>query len=231
MGRRRSSHQLWRGSFKQLHLVIQKRVHRGSPPVTRACLAPLLCTSMPVRWTAVKYYHDKGNATHHHFTAFVSFIAAFFLIRYKLKEANKEELQAEGILPAPTKHSQPGSIILDMAAKHITGSPTDPRPGPIKLHPSQTSSQDRPVWSTNPHLVQMGPFRSQPPIQLLSRLHSFCILMAALGFMLTMAGIVCYTWAMQPRSVSIFTTACVFVSLGGGGLSLLRENDEHTMYA
>ncbi len=160
--------------------------------------------------------------------AFVSFLSAFFLIRFKLSEAKQEELKAEGIEPAPSVHTKPGSVILNMAAHHITGSPTDPRPGPIKMAASSSSS--RGIWSANPHLVQVGPFQRTPPVHLLSRMHSLCIASATVGFALMMGGIICFTWAMQPRSVSIFTSASMVGSLGSGAYTLMRKGSGHSMY-
>ncbi|KAF9031238.1 hypothetical protein BDZ89DRAFT_1064097 [Hymenopellis radicata] len=169
-----------------------------------------------------------GALVMHINASFVSFLSAFFLIRFKLSEANKEELKAEGIEPAPSVHTKPGSVILNMAAHHITGSPTDPRPGPIMMAASSSSS--RGIWSANPHIVQVGPFQGTPPVHLLSRLHSLCIALATLGFALLMGGIICFTWAMQPRSVSIFTSASMVGSLGSGAYALMRKSSGNSMY-
>ncbi|KAF8918224.1 hypothetical protein CPB85DRAFT_1549599 [Mucidula mucida] len=162
-----------------------------------------------------------GALVMHINASFVSFLSAFFLIRFKLSEAKQEELKAEGIEPAPSVHTKPGSVILNMAAHHITGSPKDPRPGP---------SRWQRIWSANPHLVQVGPFQRTPPVHLLSRMHSLCIASATVGFALMMGGIICFTWAMQPRSVSIFTSASMVGSLGSGAYALMRKGSGHSMY-
>ena len=67
-----------------------------------------------------------------------------------------------------------------------------------------------PVFSANPHIEQVGHHR------LLSRTHALCVFLAAVGFVLAIVGILCYTWASQPRPVSIFTSTC----LGGAVLSM-----------
>lgn len=159
--------------------------------------------------------------------AFVSFIAAFFLISFKVRVAKKEEQLARGEQPH-SQHLEPGSIIIDMAEKHIATPPSDPRPGPLKIQPCNSSSP--PVWSRNPHLVQMGPFSREPPINLLSRLHTFCIFTSIAGFTLAVTGIVCYAWAMQPLSVSIFTSVCTGLVLGGGLFTLVYRSDSDSMY-
>ena len=48
-----------------------------------------------------------------------------------------------------------------------------------------------------------------PPIKLLSRCHTLCVIMTGLGFILAVTGILAYAWTNLPRSVSIFASACV----------------------
>jgi len=122
-----------------------------------------------------------GALVVHVSAAIVSFLAAFFLIRYRLEEAKREEQQAE------------------------TG-----------LTPVSSQSNLR-VLSTNPHLAQVGPFRrGQPPTLLLDHCHTLCMTLSAIGFLLAMAGVLCFVWARLPRSVGIFATACLGVCWIGG---------------
>lgn len=69
------------------------------------------------------------------------------------------------------------------------------------------------IFSTNPHLVEMGPFRrGGPPTRLLEHLHTLCMWLALVGFALALAGALCYAWARLPRSASIFASVCMAVS-------------------
>ncbi|KAA1470397.1 hypothetical protein DENSPDRAFT_696854 [Dentipellis sp. KUC8613] len=210
----------------------------------------------------------------HVFAAIISFLAAFYLIRYKVKEATVEELKAEGFPAAspcaaeaqnhtqiPSSGSRPPSqtaSIYSHEPKLSTPAPSihdhsrptpialpttaPPRPAPMPAQPTDSTDSgaskeqstglrrlemdllgETPVFSRNPHLEQVGPFRSrQPPTELLQRAHSLCIALSAIGFVSAMLGIVCYAWAVQPRAVgivaSVATAVCVFGSIGVMGL-------------
>jgi len=118
----------------------------------------------------------SGALVVHVYASIISFLGAFFLVRYKVREAVKQELKVEG---AP-------------------------------LTPSSTFSSSRPgIFSRNPHLVQMGPFaESIPPINLLRHCHTLCIWLAAIGFVLALMGVICFSWQRLPFSVSVFSSVC-----------------------
>ncbi|KAH9920903.1 uncharacterized protein B0H18DRAFT_1022596 [Fomitopsis serialis] len=120
-----------------------------------------------------------GALVIHLCAAIISFLAAFFLVRYRLKEAAKEEIKIEtGITPTSSK-----------------------------------SALKTGIWTANPHLEEMGPFRrGGPPTRLLEHLHTLCMWLAVVGFALALAGALCYTWARLSRSASIFASACMAVS-------------------
>lgn len=117
-----------------------------------------------------------GALVVHVFAAIISFVAAFFLIRYKLSAAKREEFEVEsGCAHAAT-------------------------PAPL----------DR-------HLEQVGPFRrGQPPTHLLDHCHSLSMWLAAAGFVLALAGVLCATWARFALSSSVFATVCVVVCAVSG---------------
>ncbi|KAH8087795.1 hypothetical protein BXZ70DRAFT_533173 [Cristinia sonorae] len=124
-----------------------------------------------------------GALVTHVFAAILSFFAAFFLVRYRLKEATREERKVE--------------------EGHANGSEG--------IH----------IFSTNPHLEPFGPFRrGQPPTHLLENCHTLCMWLSAVGFVLALAGVVCFTWALLPGSVSIFASTCMGVCLIGGGVAI-----------
>ncbi|EJD46868.1 hypothetical protein AURDEDRAFT_123711 [Auricularia subglabra TFB-10046 SS5] len=112
------------------------------------------------------------------FSAVISFLGAFVLVRYKLKEATEEEAEQSA---------------------QETGAST---------------------WSRDPHLVQeywgvLSPRRSdkEPPIILLERAHTMSIASAFTGFVTGALGTVAYTWAMQPLSVAVATSATLGLCL------------------
>ncbi|KAK0494850.1 hypothetical protein EDD18DRAFT_1172656 [Armillaria luteobubalina] len=124
-----------------------------------------------------------------HVTAsFISFFAAFFLIRFKVIEANKEELRA-GVAVQPDE-----------------------------------------IWCANPRLVQAGPFHEQLPLDLLNKCHSLTILLTTFGFALALMGILCLSWATQPVSVSIFTSACLCICLAATAFIFGINKDEGLIF-
>ncbi|KII90939.1 hypothetical protein PLICRDRAFT_107311, partial [Plicaturopsis crispa FD-325 SS-3] len=150
----------------------------------------------------------------HIFAAIVSFLASFYLIRYKLHVAKKEEVKA----------ANPNIILSPVAGPAVDhdfekdAMPTHARSAPaLPVRDSQGSNgaplEPPVVWTTHPHLVQVGPFQRQPPTNLLSRCHSLSIFIAAVGFILAMVGIVCFAWARLPRSVGAFASTSMGLCL------------------
>ncbi|KAJ7668673.1 hypothetical protein DFH06DRAFT_1182248 [Mycena polygramma] len=122
-----------------------------------------------------------GALVLHIWAAIISFMAAFFLVRYNLKEAKEEQREVN-----------PGAA-----------SPTSPL------------SSRTPVWSTNPHLEQVGPFSKKPPTHLLSRCHNLCILLTFVGFFLALLGIVAFAWGQNPVSVGVVTSVSTLACFVG----------------
>jgi hypothetical protein len=145
--------------------------------------------------------------------AVLSFLAAFLLVRFKLQEATREELIAEGVKLVSSPLG--GSVRV----KDVERDPVDAdgRNGTTKpAVESKGLLVEPPIISTDPHIEQVGPFMSSISSHLLSRIHALCVAFAAIGFILAIAGIICYAWALHPTSVSVFTSAC----LGGAILSM-----------
>ena len=92
---------------------------------------------------------------------------------------------------------------------------TDPEPGMIMVN-SSFNQTSKPIFSSNPHLVQVGAFRGSPPTHLLGRCHSLCVVLAILGFVLDLMGIICYAWDRLPLSVAICSTAFLALCLSCG---------------
>ncbi|KAL0068888.1 hypothetical protein AAF712_004219 [Marasmius tenuissimus] len=161
----------------------------------------------------------------HLHASFISFVGAFFLVRFKVKEAKRAEDKVEGV---PNEQPSKGSIILDMAAKQITKSPDTGSPNVSLTSPPRPMAT---VWSANPQLVQVGPFLRQPPINLLSRCHFLCILCSLFGFLLALCGIVCLAWAVHPLGIRIITTTVMCLCLASGlGVALTNYDVSHVLY-
>ncbi|KAJ3986646.1 hypothetical protein F5890DRAFT_957370 [Lentinula detonsa] len=174
-------------------------------------------------WSQAANAGFMGSLVFHLYASFVSFFASFFLVRFKIQEAKREERQVEAADPS-YQHATTfkGSTILDMAAHNITRSPTSPRSPasegngafPREKENRPPSNRQTPsIWSANPQLVQTGPFQRQPPINLLSRCHTLCLVTTALGFIMAMIGVVCYAWEGQSTSVAIVTSICICLCL------------------
>jgi len=154
-----------------------------------------------------------GALIMHSFAAIISFLASFVLVRYKLIEAKKEELKVEGITrsglvtsPTSIEHHRDVEKTADPMANHRHSPPRDGTTGEL-------------IYSCDPRLEQVGPFSSkQPPTALLSRCHSLCIYLAAVGFILALMGILCYAWAVQPLSVAAFSSGIMALCLISGAV-------------
>ncbi|KAF7792748.1 hypothetical protein EIP86_003846 [Pleurotus ostreatoroseus] len=117
----------------------------------------------------------------HVFAAILSFIAAFFLVRFRLNEAAREELKVERV----------GN------AKRSLSPDFETFPG---------------IFSSNPHLEPVGPFRKgQPPTHLLERCHTISMFLALIGFILALVGVLCYVWYSLPFSAGVASSLCVGV--------------------
>ncbi|CDO69311.1 hypothetical protein BN946_scf184976.g30 [Trametes cinnabarina] len=131
-----------------------------------------------------------GALVVHVFAAILSFLAAFFLIRYKLTVAKREERKVESGL----------ANAASPAGSRVSTEPNLP-----------------PIFSSKPHLEQVGPFRrGQPPTHLLDHCHSLCMWLAAVGFVLALVGVLAFAWARLALSSGVFASICVAVCLVSG---------------
>lgn len=106
-----------------------------------------------------------GALVIHVFSAILSLLAAFFLIRYKLTIAKREERKAESGLANGAVEST-GSVDAPNGGGSASG----------EASRTTTSSSMDPIWSSNPHLEQVGPFRrGQALTHLLDHCHSLCM--------------------------------------------------------
>ncbi|KAG6377913.1 hypothetical protein JVT61DRAFT_14702 [Boletus reticuloceps] len=163
----------------------------------------------------------------HAYASILSFLGAFLLISYKLREARREELIAEGV---PITSSPVAGFVINDVEQVLVD------PGLQRMLTSNDAQSiirkfntttvpegnnrngvhpmERPVFSADPHIEQVVPFLSHASShRLLSRTHGVCVFLASLGFILAIIGILSYAWALQPASVSIFASACLGVAL------------------
>jgi len=147
----------------------------------------------------------------HAHASVISFLGAFFLIRYKLDvaERNEEEIEHE-MVESPTSMSadpeKRGSPSLRTSTNKARG----------RVRVKSDSSQI--IWSTNPRLVQVGPFQRKPPTQLLSRCHSLCVFLTFLGFFLAIMGLIAFAWDQLPLSIGIAASVAMGFCLIAGAL-------------
>jgi len=126
----------------------------------------------------------SGALVLHTFSAVVAFIGAFVLVRYKVKEAKEEEAKEEG------------------------------KTEKDKVNYRENAKKQGQLWSSNPHIEQVGYFMPRcPPGSLMQQTHSVAIITAFVGFVFSIVGMLCYAWSQQARSVSIFSSACVAACL------------------
>ncbi|KAF8911489.1 hypothetical protein CPB84DRAFT_920207 [Gymnopilus junonius] len=165
-----------------------------------------------------------GALVMHSNAAIMSFSAFFFLVRYKLKVASMEEAKTE-----TDKYKQKAlvesstSITLEDVERGLQTKrrgknwehETDPVPGMILMN-SSFNQDSKPIFSSNPHLVQVGPFRGSPLIHLLGQCHSLCVVLTIIGFILDLMGILCYAWDRLPLSVAVSSSAFLTLYLISG---------------
>ena len=152
------------------------------------------------------------------FAAIISFLAAFCLIRYKLTVAEKEEEKIEENLvdsPKPMMSFNDPEKARSFRTIPYADDISRPTCRPVRVN--SPLSGDKVIWSTNPHLVQVGPFQGSPPTELLARCHSLCVFLSSLGFLLAIMGVVSFTWDRLPRSIgiaaSISTIFCLVAAI------------------
>ena len=143
----------------------------------------------------------------------MSFLAAFLLVRYRVKEADHEEEVSESMMTNEPLANSPDTERSPNYKFESAQGPVNAPPRAGSGPPIPPSEKPQVVWSANPHLEQVGPFLKQPPMHLLRRCHIMGIVLTVLGFVLALTGTMCLTWYNQPLSVSVFATSCVGMCL------------------
>ena len=148
-----------------------------------------------------------GALVVHVFAAILSFLAAFFLIRYKLTVAKREERKVESGLASGASNNGNGSACNGAAMSDANGDASR----------RTTGSSNPPIWSSNPHLEQVGPFRrGQPPTHLPDHCHSLCMWLSVAGFIQALVGVICFSWSRLSLSGGVVGSVCMAVCLVTG---------------
>jgi hypothetical protein len=156
------------------------------------------------------------------------------LIRYKLKEASNEEFFAEGKAKGLQITASPvdGSFhVQDIerdaqsndAQKFDPDNSTDGQHDPPALRRMGSQPAEPPIFVRDPHLEQVGFWSPTISSHLLSRVHALCIILAGIGFILAIMGIITYAWALQPKEVGIFVTVCFGAAVLAMGVFFLPD--------
>jgi hypothetical protein len=129
------------------------------------------------------------------FAAVISFLGAFLLVRYKLEVAEHDEEEVEQEMVDSEK-----SISSDPFGSSASGLRANKARGRVRV---KSDSPNHIIYSTNPRLVQVGPFHRNPPTELLSRCHSLCVFLTFLGFLFAITGLISFSWNQLPTSIGI----------------------------
>ena len=147
-------------------------------------------------------------------------MGAFFLVRYKLEvaEQDEEELEQE-LVDSPTSISSDPVKRRSSTSRASGSRATNNARGRVRVKTDLGENQV--IWSTNPRLVQAGPFKTKAPTGLLSRCHSLCVFLTFLGFFLAIIGLVSFSWDRLPVSIGIGASVAMGFSLAAGFSILL----------
>ena len=150
------------------------------------------------------------------FVAIISFLGAFFLIRYKLAVAQHDEDEAEHeIVDSPTSISSDPEKRASVTIQ-ASGLRTSNGRGRVRVR----TDDNQIIWTTNPHLVQVGPFQGKPSTELLSRCHALCVFLTFLGLLLAVTGLMSFAWDRLPLSIGISASVAMGFCLIAGALIL-----------
>lgn len=130
----------------------------------------------------------------------ISFVGAFFLVRYRVHEAAEEKHMVEVQLG-----------VADKSASDPTAQRETPR-----------------IVSRNPQLEGFGRFhRNGPPTHLLEHCHMLCMIQAVAGFLLALIGVLSYVWAFLPVTSRVTATAAMGICVVGAvGIILIPPPTE-----
>ncbi|KZT21038.1 hypothetical protein NEOLEDRAFT_1181970 [Neolentinus lepideus HHB14362 ss-1] len=138
-----------------------------------------------------------GALVFHLFAAIISYIASFALIRFQLVDAEGNEVTQSAPPGLPKAEAIPPSASTSTTSSRI-------RVSQVRLLPFSLSPRP-----SRPH--------PQPPIPLLLWVHTVCIALSSLGFVLAVLGVMSYVWTALASAVKIFTTVCLGVSFAALG--------------
>lgn len=146
----------------------------------------------------------------------ISFVGAFFLVRYRVHEAAEQKHKVDEKAGDTTGTVGSGSMLPAQGSTNTT----------TASHPSNGPA----VFAANPRFENIGPFRTnKPPVHLLEHCHTLSMVLAVAGFIPALIGVLCYVWARLPRSSRIVATVAMGISVVGAlGIIILPPPAEQS---
>jgi len=165
-----------------------------------------------------------GAVVCHWMAAIIAYIGCFALYRYELVDAAIEEESAsqENDKDMPRARGPPQPLIRPRSNAIPAAPPTLKFPGIhldvtlMRIHPFGLRLSKRSLLQ-----LESGHTLGIPdlPVDLVA-VHTACVMMAMVGFVLAMIGIMTYLWAGVPQYVSIFSTVMLGFCLMTGAYVL-----------
>lgn len=161
--------------------------------------------------------------------AITSFVGSFVLIRFKLLDMSEDIPDPlEPSTPTKSDYARPDLAYVQSEptlsqAAHGAGSGAAPALNLFNVWKMWSDSLTDVQGRVSIHRVRLfgcmppsNPTHVDPPVRLLSNCHTLSVMMAVLGFILALLGILTFAWTSLPTGVASFASAC----LGACGLGI-----------
>lgn len=172
-----------------------------------------------------------GGLIMHVFAAILSFVAAFMLNEYKLETATYEELILEGMTGTTgfrgffrKKDLEHGLQALATEKEPASATLVGQTTPNATTKGSDRGSQELRHQTIDPvaHLEDVSlQWAQSHSVALFRNIHALCIVLACIGFVFTITGIVLYAWAVQPWEVGVVTSVCFGACVLAVALSII----------
>lgn len=163
--------------------------------------------------------------------AILSFVAAFMLNEYKLETATYEELILEGMTGTTgfrgffrKKDLEHGLQALATEKEPASATLVGQTTPNATTKGSDRGSQELRHQTVDPvaHLEDVSlQWAQSRSVALFRNIHALCIVLACIGFVFTITGIVLYAWAVQPWEVGVVTSVCFGACVLAVALSII----------
>ncbi|KAI6115918.1 hypothetical protein F5141DRAFT_634644 [Pisolithus sp. B1] len=140
-----------------------------------------------------------------HYLTITAHVASFALIRYRIVDASAADVQ-HGIGSWKMNPWGTRSLGTEGLPKKIIFERIHPRESVMGLFHDPKSNQNTGISSSS----------FPPPLSLLERCYYTTLCQTAVGFILTLTGILSYSWAGLSVQVGGFSTVCLGIGIGTG---------------